>query len=181
MGMMETGSRKSRTVSFRVPEHLMSEIEKEAKIKMTSTNALINQILTKYVSWDRYEERMRMYPVPKDSFQHILNHLDEIRRGEAVDIIFNAIRDWTLISRKKFDLHNCLQVLEDYCRKVGIVVEEDNSLGFRTYVIRHNLGRNVSCLVSELIKKIFWEIVKVKVETEISKTSVVAKLQSTLD
>jgi len=28
---------------------------------------------------------------------------------------------------------------------------------------------------------IFWEIVKAKVETEISKTSVVAKLQSTLD
>jgi len=181
MSIVETGSKKSRTVSFRVPEHLMSEIEKEAKIKMTSTNALINQILSQYVSWDRYEERMRMYPVPKDSFQHILNHLDEIRRGEAVDIIFDAIRDWTLISRKKFDIHNCLQVLEDYCRKVGIVVEEDNSSGIRTYVIRHNLGRNVSCLVAELIKKIFWEIVKMKVETEISKTSVVAKLHSKLD
>jgi hypothetical protein len=159
----------------------MSEIEKESKIKLISTNALIKQILSQYVNWDRYEERIRMFPVPKDSFQHILNHIDEIQRDEAVDIIFNAIRDWTLVSRKKFDLHNCLSVMEDYCRMVGVTVEEDNSSGFRTYVVRHNLGKNVSCLVAELISKIFWELVKVKVNMDITESTVVAKLDSRLD
>ena len=178
---METDSKRSRTVSFRIPEHIISDIEKEAKTKLISTNSLINQILLKYSTWDKYETRMRMYPVPHDSFQHILEHLDEIRRGEAVDIIFNAIRDWTLISKKKFDLHNCLQVLEDYCRMVDVTVEEGNSAGFRTYVIRHNLGNNVSCLISELVKKIFWEITKIKLDTDITKTTVVAKLQSKID
>ena len=178
---MENDSKKTRTVSFRIPEHILSDIEKEAKIKLISTNSLINQILLKYSTWDKYETRMRMYPIPHDSFQHILEHLDEIRRGEAVDIIFNAIRDWTLISKKKFDLHNCLQVLEDYCRMVDVTVEEGNSAGFRTYVIRHNLGNNVSCLISELVKKIFWEITKIKLDTDITKTTVVAKLQSKID
>ncbi len=178
---METDSKRSRTVSFRIPEHIISDIEKEAKTKLISTNSLINQILLKYSTWDKYETRMRMYPVPHDSFQHILEHLDEIRRDEAVDIIFNAIRDWTLISKKKFDLHNCLQVLEDYCRMVDVTVEEGNSAGFRTYVIRHNLGNNVSCLISELIKKIFWELTKIELDTDITKTTVVAKLQSKID
>lgn len=172
---------KSRTVSFRVPDHLISDIEREAKTKMISTNALINQILLQYVTWDRYEERIRMYPVPKDSLQHILQNLDELRRGEAVDIIFNSIRDWTLISKKKFDLHNCLQTLEDYCRMVGITVEDTNSSGIRSYVIRHNLGKNVSCLICELVKKIFWEIVKVKVNTNMTNTTVVAETASRID
>lgn len=181
MVLEEINLKKSRTISFRIPDYLISEIEKESKIKLTSTNALINQILSQYVNWDRYEERIRMYPVPKDSFCHILNHLDEIQRDESVDIIFNAIRDWTLVSRKKFDLHNCLSVMEDYCRMVGITVGEDNSSGFRTYVVRHELGRNVSYLVAELIKKVFWEVVKVNVDTDITNTSVVAKLCSRLD
>ncbi len=178
---METDSKRTRTVSFRIPEHIINDIEKEAKTKLISTNSLINQILLKYSTWDKYESRMRMFPVPHDSLQHILEHLDEIRRGEAVDIIFNAIRDWTLISKKKFDLHNCLQVLEDYCRIVDVTVEEGNSAGFRTYVIRHNLGNNVSCLISELIKKIFWEITKIELDTDITKTTVVAKLRSKID
>ena len=178
---MENNSKRTRTVSFRIPEHILNDIEKEAKTKLISTNSLINQILLKYSTWDKYETRMRMYPVPHDSFQHILEHLDEIRRGEAVDIIFNAIRDWTLISKKKFDLHNCLQVLEDYCRMVDVTVEEGNSAGFRTYVIRHNLGNNVSCLISELIKKIFWELTKIELDTDITKTTVVAKLRSKID
>ena len=178
---METDSKRTRTVSFRIPEHILNDIEKEAKTKLISTNSLINQILLKYSTWDKYETRMRMYPVPHDSFQHILEHLDDIRRGEAVDIIFNAIRDWTLISRKKFDLHNCLQVLEDYCRMVDVTVEEENSAGFRTYVIRHNLGNNVSSLISELVKKIFWELTKMELDTDITKTTVVAKLRSKID
>jgi hypothetical protein len=178
---MENDSKRSRTVSFRIPEHIINDIEKEAKIKLISTNSLVNQILLKYSTWDKYESRMRMYPIPQDSFQHILEHLDEIRRGEAVDIIFNAIRDWTLISRKKFDLHNCLSVLQDYCRMVDVTVEENISSGIRTYVIRHNLGSNVSCLISELVKKIFWEITKIELDTDITKTTVVAKLRSKID
>jgi hypothetical protein len=87
---------KTRTVSFRIPEDVINEIEKVAKTKLISTNGLINQILTQYISWDRYEDRFKMFRVPEESLQHILLHLDEVRRGEAVDIIYNIIRDWTL-------------------------------------------------------------------------------------
>lgn len=178
---IEENSKKTRTISFRIPEYMIEEIEKEARIKMTSTNSLINKILLQYVKWDRYQERMRLYPIPQDSFQHILDHMDELRRGEVVDIIYNSIRDWTLISRKKFDLNNCLGVLEDYCRLVNIGVEENVSSGIRSYVVRHNLGYNVSSLVAELIKKIFWEIVKIQVDADITRTTVVAKLQSKVE
>lgn len=178
---MENNSKRTRTVSFRVPENIIEEVEREAKTKLISTNSLINRILLQYVSWDKYEERMRMYPVPKDSLQHILHYLDEMRRNEAVDIIYNSIRDWTLISKKKFDIHTCLQVLEDYCRMVDVAVEDTSSEGKRSYVIRHNLGRQVSLLIKELVTKIFWENVKIKVDVEMTNTTVIAKLRSSFD
>lgn len=179
--LMENEKAKTRTVSFRVPEYLIEDIEKEARTKIISTNALINKILIQYVTWDKYTERMRMYPVPKDSLQHILSHLDELQRNEAVDIIYDSIRDWTLISKKKFDIHTCLEVLEDYCRMVNVIVEEATSEGKRSYIIRHNLGRNVSDIVAELVTKIFWDILKIKVDIEMTNTTVIAKLQTSLD
>jgi len=173
--------KKSRTVSFRVPEDIISEIEKEARINLTSTNVLINQILLQYVSWDKFEHRMKMFPVAEDVLHYILDNLDESQRKEAIDITFNAIRDWALVSKKKFDIHSCLQVLEDYCRMVGISVEESTSSGARTFVIRHNLGRKASIFIEELVEKIFWEIVKIKVDFDSTSTTVIAKLHSKFD
>ena len=173
--------KKSRTVSFRVPEDIITEIEKEARINLTSTNVLINQILLQYVSWDKFEHRMKMFPVAEDVLHYILDNLDESQRKEAIDITFNAIRDWTLISKKKFDIHSCLQVLEDYSRMVGISVEESTSSGTRTFVIRHALGRKASTFIEELVEKIFWEIVKIKVDFDSTSTTVIAKLLSKFD
>ncbi len=172
---------RTRTVSFRVPESTLIELEKEATTKLGSTNSLINKILLQYVQWDRYEERMKMYPLPAECLQHILEHLDDVTRCEVVDIIFNSIRDWALVSKKKFDIHSTLQVLEDYCRMVNITIEDTISDGLRSYVIRHNLGKNVSLIVSELVTKIFWEVAKIKTETQMTHTTTVVKLTSKFD
>ncbi len=178
---MSESKERTRTVSFRVPENTIIEIEKEAKTKLGSTNSLINKILLQYIQWDRYEERMKMFPLPAESLQHILEQLDDVTRCEMVDIIFNSIRDWALVSKKKFDIHSTLQVLEDYCKMVNISIEDTVSGGLRSYVIRHNLGKNVSLIVSELVTKIFWETAKIKVETEMTPSTTVVRLTSKFD
>jgi len=175
------GKTKSRTVSFRVPENIIVEIEKEAKVNLTSTNVLINQILSQYVSWDKYEHRMRLFPIPEDDLHYILETFDESQRKQAVEITFNSIRDWALISKKKFDIHSCLEVMQDYCRMVGISIEDNVSSGIRTYVIRHNMGKNISCFVSELAEKIFWDLVKIKINTQSTNSTVIIKLLSKFD
>lgn len=167
---------KTRTVSFRIPEDIINEIEKEAKIKLISTNALINHILTQYVLWDKYEDKIKMFRVPEESLQHIFLHLDEVRRGEAIDIVFNIIRDWTLVSKKKWNIHSCLETLEVYCKMVGISVEDYAMDGVRSFVIRHNLGQNGSSLIGELVSKIFLDLTRKKVDPELTKTTVIAKI-----
>jgi hypothetical protein len=172
---------KTRTVSFRVPEDIISDIEREAKIKLVSTNALINQILSKYVTWDKYEHKMRMFAIPEEILQNVIDGLDDTHRRETVELAYHSIRDWALLSKKKFDIHSCLQVLEDYCRIVGISVDENISSGIRSFCIRHNLGRNLSLFIGELVEKIFLDLVKIRVDSQITNSTIVITLRSKLD
>lgn len=173
--------KKTRTVSFRVTDEIISDIEKEAKRMMISTNVLINQILQQYVTWDKFEHRMRMFPVPEENLFYILDNLDEKHRNEAACLTFNSIRDWALLTRKKFDIHSCLEVLEDYCRMVDISIEENASSGTRSYVIRHNMNDQISLFIEDLARKIFWELAKINVDCQSTKTTVVVNLLSRFD
>jgi hypothetical protein len=64
---------------------------------------------------------------------------------------------------------------------VNIPIEDTISGGLRSYVIRHNLGKNVSLIVGELVTKIFWETTKIKVETEMTANTTVVRLTSKFD
>ncbi len=174
-------TKKSKTVSFRVPEDVISEIEKEAKASLISTNNLINQILFNYTVWGRYQQRAKMYPVPEENLIHIIDHLDESQRKEAINHAYDAIREHALLSKKKFDLHSCLTVLQEYCRVCGISVEDRMALGKREFTVHHNLGEGFSLFIKEFIEKIFWEFVKIKVDFQLSKNTVIAKLQSNIE
>ena len=178
---MSQNTIKSKTVSFRVPEHIITEVEKDAKTKLISTNVLINQILLDYISWHRYQKRMRTFQISEEALVYFLDSMNESQRNEATEIAFNSLRDWVLVSKKKFDLHSCLEALEDYCRLAGISVEDSLRSGDHSFVVRHNLSANASLFISEFIKKIFWEIKKVNLETQLTKTTVISKPLSRID
>jgi len=179
--LLSEARKKSRTVSFRVPDHIISEIERDAKTNLTSTNVLINQILIHYVSWDRYRKRAKMYPIPEEILIHVFDSMDDSEMKIIIDNTFNAIRDHALLSKKKFDIHSCLEVIEEYCKVCGIAVDDVVIHGRRSYTIHHDLGKNFSMFVKEYIEKIFWDLLKMKVEIQLTKTTVVATLQSPFD
>lgn len=171
---------KTRTISFRIPEVLFSEIAKDAKTCMVSPNVLVNQILLDYISWHRYQRRVKMYAVDDQSIIHVLECLNESQRKQIINSVYDSIRDFTLISKKKFDINSCLTVLATYCRIYGISVEENIIQGIRSFTIRHDMGKEFSLSIKEFIEKIFWDLVKIKVDFELTKTCVMATLQSKL-
>lgn len=173
--------KRTKTVCFRVSEEIIKEIEKEARTNLTSTNVLINHILHNYVSWYRYDKIMRMFPMPETSLTHVLENLNELQKSEAVDIAYNNIRDWTLVSKKKFDLNSCLDVLQEYCRISGISVDDNVSSGYNSFIIRHNLGRKASSFIIELVEKVFWDLKKIKVDTHSTNSTVKITLRTRID
>ena len=44
----------TRSITYRLPEKLVAELETESTQKGISQNVLVRQILEKYVQWDRF-------------------------------------------------------------------------------------------------------------------------------
>ena len=44
---------------------VVEELQRDANEGEISLNVLVNQVLKRYVEWDRYENKLGMMPIPK--------------------------------------------------------------------------------------------------------------------
>src|SRR5256885_5656764 len=58
-------NKKTCLVTFRLPEKLVEELRDEAKNTQISLNTLTNQILNRYVAWERYSSKLGLIPMPR--------------------------------------------------------------------------------------------------------------------
>src|SRR6266705_2789947 len=71
-------TRKStETVSFRVNSELKIALEDEARRLGVNLNTLVCKIFSRYTSWDRYAERMKLLPVSKDLLREMFQPLQK--------------------------------------------------------------------------------------------------------
>src|SRR5690242_12850859 len=78
---------QTRSISYRLPEFIVNELETEAMQKEVSQNVLVKQILEKYVKWDRFADKIGIIPVPKE----ILKILGNEMKGDEINKIIDAI------------------------------------------------------------------------------------------
>ena len=76
---------KRQNFPFSTEKEILNQLKGEAQDKDLSPNALINKVLTRYVTYYKYIERKGKVVVPNKSFQFILNNIDE-------DILFESIK-----------------------------------------------------------------------------------------
>lgn len=145
----------TRSISYRLPAHLVDELETEAMQKEISQNVLVKQILEKYANWDRYAEKIGMIPVPKD----ILKVLGEEMEGEAInkviDVMVPLIKDWVMFMKGSYDLKRAIEAMEDYMRASGMTSDHRIEGEVHHFIIQHNLGMRWSLFTEMLLKEIF--------------------------
>jgi predicted SPOUT superfamily RNA methylase MTH1 len=148
---------KTRSITYRLPEDLVRELETESMEKNTSQNVLVKQILEKHVQWDRYADKIGMIPVPKN----ILDELGKEMSGEDIDSIIKAIlpmiKETVLFIKGKYDLKRCIETLEDYMKASGMRSDHRLEGNLHHFVIQHELGIKWSLLTEKLFKEIFHE------------------------
>ena len=57
--------RKTKSITFRLDTMVIEELQREANQGEISLNVLVNQVLRRFVEWDRYENKLGMIPIPK--------------------------------------------------------------------------------------------------------------------
>jgi len=69
--------KRSVTMTIRFDEQVDTELKQEAESKNITLNALVNQIVTKYLDWDRHSEKFDGVTIPAESLARLTNRLDD--------------------------------------------------------------------------------------------------------
>jgi hypothetical protein len=177
-GLTSSTPKKSRSITFRVDTVTIEELQREADLKEISLNVLVNQVLRRYVEWDRYEGKLGMMPVPKAMLTTCLDKTMELAREagikeidsyrdriarQSAEAAFKLMKDSVLFMKKKYNLWTVLGVLQDYMKISGITSDhtiEDNRS--HVFIIQHELGENWSFFAKELLTLIFTNLAETK-------------------
>lgn len=185
-------SKKTRSVTFRLDSYTLDELQQEAEQREISLNVLVNQTLKRYCQWDRYENRIGMMPVPKimlsslidrainiaknNGLENIEPYRDEIIK-QAAEIAFGLMKDSVLFMKKQYNLWVVLSVLEEYMKVSGIKADHKIEDGRKhVFVIQHELGENWSIFTKELLRLIFENLAKVRIDCNITSNTTIAEV-----
>jgi hypothetical protein len=145
----------TRSITYRLPEKLINELETEASQKNTSQNVLVKQILERYVEWDRFASKIGMIPVPTSILKSLGNELDGQDIDEIVNLIMPMIKDTVLFIKGGYDLKRCIETLEDYMKASGMNSDHRVEGNVHSFIIQHDLGIKWSVFTEQLLSQVF--------------------------
>jgi hypothetical protein len=188
-----TRPRKSRSITFRLDTNVIEELQREADEGEFSLNILVNHVLRRYVEWDRYENKLRMIPVPMTLLSKLIDEIIKLAADEGImeelnfrrdkiiknvaETAFSVIKDSVLFMKKKYNLWTVLDVLQEYMKVSGIMSDHRIEPGRRhVFIIQHELGENWSVFAKELLYMIFAELAEVRAEINMTPKTVKAEV-----
>ena len=171
---------------------VIEELQREANQGEISLNVLVNQVLRRFVEWDRYENKLGMIPIPKSMLSTLIDETIQLAKDAKIEdlesyrtkIVYNAaetalnvMRDSVLFMRKDYSFWTVLDVLREYMKVAGIMSDHRIEAGRKhVFIIQHELGENWSLFAKELLSKIFLELAKVKADISTTPKTVKAEV-----
>ena len=154
-----------RTV--RLTRNLDELIQKDAKEKNLSVNALVNNIMTKYSEWDRYISKFGFISIASETFQAILEEVDDEKIEKiAKELGQQMPQAVTLFWFKELSLETFLKTITLYSKYSGlhkIEIERDEDC---VITFHHELGEKWSVFlryfISQFVESAVGVIPKVK-------------------
>ena len=184
--------KKTKSITFRLDTKVIEELQREADQGEISLNVLVNQVLRRFVEWDRYENKLGMIPIPKSMLSTLIDEtmrfasdakipdLESYRAkivNNAAETALNVMRDSVLFMRKDYSFWTVLDVLREYMKVAGIMSDHRIEAGRKhVFIIQHELGENWSLFAKELLSKIFVELAKVKADISTTPKTVKAEV-----
>lgn len=122
---------KQDTVTFssRIYKDVFTTIEKEAKSKNISTNSLINNILGKYVSLERYAQEIELVSLTKRSIIQIFSQMEEGTINQIAKDVGGVVhRELVFLKFNEMTFDNLMHVLVVNASRYGSVKHTSEDL-----------------------------------------------------
>ncbi len=125
--------------------------------KNVSQNVLVKQILTKYIEWDRFAQKMGMIPVPQRILESLGGDMSHQEILKIIDVLFMTIKDSVLLMKGGYDLKRTIETLEDYMRSSGMESDHRKENDVHHFIIQHKMGMQWSIFTELLLRRVFTE------------------------
>ncbi|AJW71527.1 hypothetical protein [Nitrosopumilus adriaticus] len=158
----------STSTTVRIPNHIYDIIEFEASSNDSTVSTVINNILRKHASWDRFVGDIGFMYVQKPLVRALFEKVSNKDLAQMSDTIgYARIRDAVLFIDGKVDVTGITYVIKLWLTTSNIpirVIETDESIEF---IVKHNLGNKWSIYFSTILKKLFGELKIASIEEDI--------------
>ncbi len=174
---MSTERKKTILRTVRLTRDLDNLLQKDAKDRRLSTNALISSIITKYAEWDRYAEKFGFISLTKDGFRAIIEVAEKDKIIKIAEELGDRIvKEIMLFWFKKMNVETFLASLSLFCRYAGISEYELETEG-RDYTLtfHHDLGEKWSNFLAHLLVQGIKSTLGIIPKFDLSKSSVIIR------
>ncbi|MFY3741273.1 MAG: hypothetical protein HMLIMOIP_001727 [Candidatus Nitrosomirales archaeon] len=141
----ESSTKKdSVTLACRFDRTLYELLKKDSREKNISLNSLINSIVKKYVSWERYAAEIGFIPLSKETVRLILDNLDEEKIRTIGEQLGRTIpRELILLMFNRIDFDSILSFIEITSSRYGRV-QHNNGLSYHDFILYHGVSKRFS-------------------------------------
>jgi len=169
-------SKGSDVISLRINHDLAEALKEEARVDHVSLNVLANNILYNYIKWEKDAKQTGFIPITKDLLTALLERIDDKEIMEIVNQTKNIAKAQIIFMEKRYDLWTVLDWLETRCKVSGFSEKKFYQNDKLTCIIQHDLGWKWSLYVRTLIETVFEDLVKEKIEFDISTSMVIVRI-----
>ena len=171
--------KKTLLRTIRITQELEDLLQRDAKLKRISVNALISSIMTKYAEWDRFRERFATISLNPRGLCAFLESVDD----EKVETISRELgsalsREFILFVSKKINLETYLSHLSLLCRYGGFAhFEVENEGRDYTITLLHTMGQKWSNYLMNVVDEIMKTDLSIVPRFDVTKNAVVIRFQ----
>jgi len=174
---MKAARRKTLLRTIRITPELDEVLQKDARAKRVSVNALISGIITKYAEWDRYTERFGYLSITKDLFRSVLETTDEAKLTQAAQQLGARLpKEVILFWFKELNVDTFLAYMTLTC-KYGHVAENEVEIHGRNYAVtlHHELGEKWSNFLRHFVGQTMKNQLGITPQFDVIKNSIVTR------
>jgi hypothetical protein len=177
---MSPGPEKRRNFPFSTEKEILKHLKEESQDKHISSNALINNILTRYVTYYKYIEKKGKVVIPNKNFQFMLNNVEENALLESIKK--NELEIYTLFVTKRipFTFGNFIKYALDGAGIMGGLLHHydiyKDEQDYNNLLLEHNYDVKWSKIIGNAYSSILKEMFHYNTQCDFYDHSVVIKI-----
>ena len=144
--------------TFRIPDHLKRELEREVRETGNSSSALLIKLLDNYFERDKPFEQLGFMLIGKDLVRRWMDRMDEeILREDARELGSQVVSEYVAHMYHRVDGEVLVEFLNVWFRKISEYSHQVNDKT-HNYSVVHDVNIRFSIFLTELLEALIEEI-----------------------